>query len=180
MKKELDNSELMHNFVNHRFQVTLGQCMKDPSQFSSLNEIDFNDQLLKLKAQIEKDYKKKSDKKLDKEIRFIKQNLKSKYESQLEDLTNKVNQQETIIEEKNEEEKDYISQINQLEKEKKFNEIKILSLNEKVQHAIKCFLELYHTKTGSNFILINNIYFINLFLFKFIIYRLIINIILNY
>ena len=34
--------------------------MKDPSQFSSWNEIDFNDQLVKLKAQIEKDYKKRS------------------------------------------------------------------------------------------------------------------------
>ena len=57
MKKELDQSNLMNNFLKHRFQIDLIQSFRNSSENPVENKINYNEQLIKAKKEIEKNCK---------------------------------------------------------------------------------------------------------------------------
>ena len=94
LKKELDQSKLMHNFLKHRFQVALDQSVGNSSEYPLGNEINNNKLLIESKKEIEEKYEHEYNEKLEKE----KERIHRQYKSELDKLTNQVNEYTTIIE----------------------------------------------------------------------------------
>ena len=59
LKKELELSELMHNFLKSRFQIAFDKSIQNPSEYSLDNEIRYNEQLFKSKKEIIEKYESK-------------------------------------------------------------------------------------------------------------------------
>ena len=126
----------MHNFLKHRFQIAIDQSVENPSKYSVGNEINYNELLVKSKKEImeycEHEYKAK----LEKE----RERIDKQYRSELDKLTNQVNEDATIIENKNKE-------IKKLEKENENLKEKLGTAKEVTTFYSKCFLDVYHLKT---------------------------------
>ena len=94
MKKELDQSKFMHNFLKHRFQITLDQSDENSSEYPIENKIQNNELLIKSKKEIQKNCEHEYNAKLEKE----KERIHRQYKSELDKLNNQVKQYVTIIE----------------------------------------------------------------------------------
>ena len=94
LKKEIDLSELMHNFLKHRFQIDLDQSVGNSSEYPIGNEINYNKLLIESKKEIEENCEHEYNEKREKE----KERMHREYKSELDRLTNQVNEYETIIE----------------------------------------------------------------------------------
>ena len=84
----------MHNFLKHRFQITLDQSDENSSEYPLGSEMHNNELLIKSKKEIEENCKHEYNAKLEKEKEII----HKKYRSKLDKLTNQVNKYATIIE----------------------------------------------------------------------------------
>ena len=133
----------MHNFLKHQFQITLNQSVGNSSEYSVENEIYYSELSIKSKKEIEENYKNEYNAKLEKE----KERIDKKYRSELDKLTNQVNEFAIIVEKKNEEILSYISKNRQIEEEKKNFEVEIESLKEKIQSNLSKFFDFYRLKT---------------------------------
>ena len=94
MKKELDQSKFMYNFLKHRFQITLDQSDENSSEYPLGSEIHNNELLIKSKKEIEKNWEHEYNAKLEKD----KERIDRQYRSELDKLANQVKEYETIIE----------------------------------------------------------------------------------
>ena len=94
MKKEFDQSKLMHHFLKHRFQITLDQSVGNSSEYPLGNETNYNKLLIESKKEIEENCEHEYNEKLEKE----KEILDRQYRSDLDKLTNQANEYATIIE----------------------------------------------------------------------------------
>ena len=94
MKKELDQSKFMHNFLKHRFQITLDQPIENLSEYPIETKIQNNELLIKSKKEIQENGEHEYNTKLEKE----KERIHRQYKSELDKLNNQVNQYVTIIE----------------------------------------------------------------------------------
>ena len=94
MKKELDQSNFMHNFLKHRYQLTLDQSVENSSEYPIENKTHNNELLIESKKKIVENCKHKYNAKLKKE----KERIHRQYRSELDKLINQVNEYETIIE----------------------------------------------------------------------------------
>ena len=135
LKKELDQSKFMHNFLKHRYQITLDQTDENSSEYPLGSEIN-NKLLIESKKEIEGNCDHEYNAKLMKEAERIEQECRSK----LDNLTNQVKEYTKIIENKNEEIQANTSKIIKLEKESE-------KLKEVIQSYLECFLDVYHLKT---------------------------------
>ena len=133
----------MHNFLKHQFQITLNQSVGNSSEYSVENEIYYSELSIKSKKEIEENYKNEYNAKLEKEKEII----DKKYRSELDKLTNQVNEFAIIVEKKNEEILSYISKNRQIEEEKKNCEVEIESLKEKIQSHLNKIFDFYRLKT---------------------------------
>ena len=84
----------MHNFLKHRFQITLDQSDENSSEYSLESEVYYNELLIESKKEIEENCKHEYNEKLEKE----KERIDSQYRSIIDKLTNQVNEYATIIE----------------------------------------------------------------------------------
>ena len=100
----------MHNFLKHRFQIDLDQSVRNSSEYPVGNEVYYNKLLTESKKEIVVNWEHEYNAKLEKE------RIHSLY-SDLDKLTNQVNEYATIIQKKNEEIKTSTSKIILLEKE---------------------------------------------------------------
>ena len=75
MKKELDQSNFMHNFLKHRFQITLDQPAENSSEFTIENEINYNKLSTESKKRIQENCEHEYNVKLEKE----KERIHTKY-----------------------------------------------------------------------------------------------------
>ena len=94
LKKELDQSKFMHNFLKHRYQITLDQSDENSSEYPIENEINYNKLSTESNNSIQKNCEHEYNVKLEKE----KERIHKKYRSELDKLTNQVNKYATIIE----------------------------------------------------------------------------------
>ena len=111
MKNELDLSELMHNFLKHRFQIALDQSIDNPSKYSLGNEINYNEQFIKSKEEIkdicEKEYNlmlNNERQRLENAYKLEIKNLRRQNEEKsaiIEDLTNQISELSATIKGKN-------------------------------------------------------------------------------
>ena len=107
LKKELDLSEFMHNFLKHRFQIALDQSIGNSSENLIGNEVCYNKILIESKKEIVDKCEQEYNAKLEKEKEIIDR----QYSSELDKLTNQVKELEKIIEKKNKEIKTKSSKI---------------------------------------------------------------------
>ena len=133
LKKELDLSELMHNFLKHRFQIALDQSVESSSEYPVGNEIHYNKLLVESKNEIVENYEHEYNTKLEKEREII----HKQYRSDLDKLTNQVKENETIIKNKNEEIKASTSKIILLEKENERIEQEYMSKLDNLMNQVK-------------------------------------------
>ena len=84
----------MHNFLKHRFQITLDQSFWNSSEYPIENEIQNNELLIKSKKEIQEDCEHEYNAKLEKEKEIIHR----QYKLELDKLNNQVKQYVTIIE----------------------------------------------------------------------------------
>ena len=105
LKKELDLSELMNNFQKHRFQIDLIQSVRNTSKYPVGNKFNYDKLLIKSKKEIVENREYEYNAKLEKEREIIHR----QYRSELDKLTNQVNENTTIIEKQNKEISTYIS-----------------------------------------------------------------------
>ena len=133
----------MHNFLKHRFQIALDQSVGNSSEYLIGNEVYYNKLLIESKKEIVENWEHEYNAKLDKEKELI-HNL---YRSDLDRLTNQVNEYATIIQKKNEEILSYITRNSQLEEEKKKCEVEFELLKESIKPDLSKFFDLYHLKT---------------------------------
>ena len=133
MKKELDLSELMHNFLKHRFQIDLDQSIKNPSKYSVGNEVYYNKLLIESKKEIVENWEHEYNVKLEKEREIIHR----QYRSDLDKLANQVKENEIIIKNKNEEIKISTSKIILLEKENERIEQEYISKLDNLTNQVK-------------------------------------------
>ena len=75
MKKELDQSNFMHNFLKHRFQITLDQPAENSSEYPIENEINYNKLSTESKKRIQENCEHEYNVKLEKE----KERIHTKY-----------------------------------------------------------------------------------------------------
>ena len=143
LKKELDQSTLIHNFLKHRFQIALDQSVENSSEYPVGNEVNYNKRLIESKKEIQENCEREYNSKLEKEKEIIHR----QYKSELDKLNNQVNQYVTIIENKNEKILFYISKNKQIEEEKKKCEVELKLLKESIKPDLSKFLDLYHFKT---------------------------------
>ena len=101
----------MHNFLKHRFQIALDQSIRNSSENPIGNKVCFNKLLIESKKEIVEKCEQEYNEKLEKEKEII----DKKYRSDLDKLTNQVNEYATIINNKNEEIKISASKIIELE-----------------------------------------------------------------
>ena len=141
MKKELDLSELMHNFLKHRFQIDLGQSVRNSSEYPVGNEVCYNKLLTESKKEIVENCEHEYNVKLEKEKELI----NSLYRSDLNKLANQVKEYETIIENKNDEIKTSTSKITELEKE-----------NERIEQEYRLKLNNLTNQVKENVTIIKN------------------------
>ena len=106
------------------------------------------------KEKLEQIYSQDYQEKLEKETENVKKILDDKYKAEIEDLKHQLNQKVAQIDQQNskisslkEKVRDQISQISEFEEEQKNRDVKNESLKEEIESGIKCFFELYHTKT---------------------------------
>ena len=86
----------MYNFLKHRFQIDLDRSVKNPSKYSVGNEVYYNKLLIESKKDIVENWEHEYNAKLEKEKE--KELIHSLYRSDLDKLTNQVNEYATIIE----------------------------------------------------------------------------------
>ena len=84
----------MHHFLKHRFQITLDQSVGNSSEYPIGNEIYNNELLIESKKEIQENCENEYNEKLEKE----KERIHWEYKSELDRLTNQVNEYATIIE----------------------------------------------------------------------------------
>ena len=84
----------MHNFLKHRFQITLDQSIENSSEYPIENKIQNNELLIKSKKEIQENCEREYNAKLEKE----KERIHRQYKSELDKLNNQVKQYVTIIE----------------------------------------------------------------------------------
>ena len=84
----------MHNFLKHRFQITLNQSIGNSSKYPIGNEIHYNKLLIESKKGIMKYCENEYNIRLEKE----KERIDRQYRSKLGRLANQVNEYATIIE----------------------------------------------------------------------------------
>ena len=94
LKKEIDLSELMHNFLKHRFQIDIDQSVGNSSEYPVGNEVYYNKLLIESKKEIMENCEDKYNEKLEKE----KERIHREYKSELDRLSNQVNEYASIIE----------------------------------------------------------------------------------
>ena len=84
----------MHNFLKHRFQITLDQSDENSSEYPLGSEIHNNELLIESKKEIQENCEHEYNVKLENE----KERIHKIYRSDLDKLTNQVNKYATIIE----------------------------------------------------------------------------------
>ena len=123
----------MHNFLKHRFQIDLDQSIRNSSEYPVGNEVYNNKLLTESKKEIVENWEHEYNAKLENE------RIHSLYRSDLDKLTNQVNEYATIIQKKNEEIKTSTSKIILLEKE-----------NERIEQEYRSKLDNLTNKVKEN------------------------------
>ena len=131
----------MHNFLKHRFQIDLDQSVRNSSEYPVGKEVYYNKLLTESKKEIVENCEQKYNAKLEKEKERNRQ-----YRSDLDKLTNQVNEYETIIENKNEEIKTCTSKIILLEKENEIIEQEYISKLNNLINQVKEYTSLIEYK----------------------------------